>query len=234
MQQSLRFTLLILSAIFFITGCTKEGPEGPAGSIGPQGPPGGNGIPGPQGPSGPGGPAGPAGVPGPQGPAGSANVIYSQWLPTPTVFGVAGWNDSSLSTIGVVSRANFSAPSITQSILDQGLTFVYHTTSLQNPPTGTANAQPLPFNTNIFGTILQVNYRPATGRIIFFVQDISNGAGGFGLLGGHFIRYIVIPGGVSGGRGAEKIAEVKGQVYTESELRSMSYSRICSLLDIPQ
>lgn len=234
-------SLFALAITFLAVSCTKEGPEGPVGASGPQGPAGSNGATGATGATGPGGPAGPAGpagstgATGPQGPTGTANVIYSAWLPTPTVFGVAGWNDTALTTVGTVSRANFAAPAVTQAILDQGVTLVYHTFSTPLPPSGTANAQPLPFNTNVAGTtILQVNHRPAVGRIIFFVQNISNGTGGFGLLGGHYMRYVVIPGGVAGGRGTEKMAEIKGQLYTESELKSMSYSQICSLLSIPK
>jgi hypothetical protein len=44
-------------------------------------------------------------------------------------------------------------------------------------------------------------------------------------------RYIVIPGGIAG-RGTEKAAQIKGQVYTESQLKNMSYSQVCTLLNI--
>ena len=48
------------------------------------------------------------------------------------------------------------------------------------------------------------------------------------------MRYIIIPGGVGGGRMAEKAAQINGQVYTESQLKAMSYAQICSLLRIAQ
>lgn len=53
---------LVLSIVFAVVSCSKEGDAGPAG------------------PAGPGGPAGPAGSQGPKGDTGTANVIYSSWL----------------------------------------------------------------------------------------------------------------------------------------------------------
>lgn len=53
---------LVLSVVFALASCSKDGDPGPAG------------------PAGPGGPAGPAGPQGPKGDTGTANVIYSGWL----------------------------------------------------------------------------------------------------------------------------------------------------------
>ena len=50
-------------------------------------------------------------------------------------------------------------------------------------------------------------------------------------------RYVLIPGAVAGGRGTtgiEKSATIKGNLYTESQLKEMSYSQLCSLLNIAQ
>ena len=238
MRKFSSLSILLLAVSFIIVNCTKEGPEGPVGPIGPQGPAGGTGSTGPAGPTGPTGatgPAGPQGPQGPQGPTGTANVIYSSWLASPTSFGVNGWMDTSITTIGTVSRANFPAPSMTQAILDQGITMVYHTFSTPNPPSGTANVQPLPYVLGIGGgNFVQVNYRPAVSRVIVYLQNVLTGTGGFGFLGGHYFRYVIIPGGVAGGRGvnSEKIVDIGGQTYTESELRAMSYQQVCTLMNI--
>lgn len=218
-MRKLRFVSLITFALSIIfISCTKEGPEGPVGATGPQGPPGNPGAP------------GPAGAAGPAGPAGTANVIYSAWLPAPTVFAPTGWADTTLSTIGLVSRANYTAPSVTQTTLNQGLTMMYHTFAASPAlPTASANTQSLPFSTTATGLILEVNYRPAVGRMIVFVKNLSSTAS-FGLLAGHYFRYIVVPGGVAGGRMMSGPA--KG--LTVQELQSMPYNDVIRLLRIPR
>src|SRR5690349_1368016 len=155
MRKLRSLSLSILSIALIAVSCTKEGPEGPVGATGPQGPPG---TPGAA------GTAGAAGATGATGPIGIANVIYSGWLAAPVGTGAAAWFDTTITTIGAVSRANFLAPSMTQAVLDQGATFVYHTSTATPPATGTANVQPLPFTVNASGTLIEINYRPAVGR----------------------------------------------------------------------
>jgi collagen triple helix repeat protein len=223
-MRKLRLLSLSFLAIAFIAAsCTKEGPEGPVGAQGPQGPPG---TPGANGANGAAGPTGP------QGPPGTANVIYSGWIASPTTFSVAGWFDTSITTIGTVSRANFPAPSLTQAILDQGLTMVYHTFAAPPaPPTGGTNAQALPYNVGIGGgNFVEVNYRPAVGRIIVFLHNVLPGTGGFGFLGGHYFRYIIIPGGVAGGR----MISGPAAGITLSELQQMSYEQVIRRFNIPR
>ena len=223
-MRKLRLLSLSFLAIAFIAAsCTKEGPEGPVGAQGPQGPPG---TPGANGANGAAGPAGP------QGPAGTANVIYSGWIASPTTFSAAGWMDSLITTIGTVSRANFPAPSMTQAVLDQGLTLVYHTFAAPPAlPTGGANAQALPYNVGIGGgNFVEVNYRPAVGRVIVFLHNVLPGTGGFGFLGGHYFRYIIIPGGVSGGRMISGAAAG----YTMNELKELSYEQVLKKFNIPR
>lgn len=223
-MRKLRFLSLSFLAIAFIAAsCTKEGPEGPVGAQGPQGPPG---TPGANGANGAAGPAGP------QGPPGTANVIYSGWIASPTTFSAAGWFDTSITTIGTVSRANFPAPSLSQAVLDQGLTMVYHTFAAPPAaPTGGANAQALPYNVGIGGgNFVEVNYRPAVGRIIVFLHNVLPGTGGFGFLGGHYFRYIIIPGGVAGGRMISGTAAG----YTIDELQHMSYEQVIRTFNIPR
>jgi Collagen triple helix repeat (20 copies) len=222
-MRKLRLLSFSILAILFITvSCTKEGPEGPVGAQGPQGPPG---TPGAN------GAAGSTGATGQQGPPGTANVIYSGWIASPTTFGVAGWFDTSITTLGTVSRANFSAPSMTQAILDQGLTMVYHTfVSGGGSPTGGANAQSLPYNVGIGGgNFVEVNYRPAVGRVFVYLHNVLPGTGGFGFLAGHYFRYIIIPGGVSGGR----MMNGSASGYTIEQLKAMSYDEVIKKFNIP-
>ncbi len=223
-MRKLRLLFLSLLAITFISvSCTKEGPEGPVGAQGAQGPPGSPGAA---------GAAGAAGATGPQGPPGTANVIYSGWMASPTTFGAAGWFDTTITTIGTVSRANFPAPSMSQAILDQGLTLVYHTFAASPAlPAGGANAQALPYNVGIGGgNFVEVNYRPAVGRVIVFLHNVLPGTGGFGFLAGHYFRYIIIPGGVPGGR----IATGPAAGYTVDQLKAMSYDQVLRQFNIPR
>lgn len=223
-------SLLLFTAILF-TACKKgdTGPVGPQGVQGPGGPQGIQGIIGPTGPVGPQGVQGIQGIQGIQGPAGAnAQVIYSGWISTPTTFGATGWFDSSISTIGVVSRANIAAPAITQTILNQGLVVVYHTFSAT--PAGlatTANVQPLPFTTNVGAVLIEANFRPAVGRVIFFIKTFS-GTGSFGLTAGHYVRYVVIPGLVAG-----RFTSGPAAGYSVDQVKSMSYEQVIALFKIP-
>jgi hypothetical protein len=223
MRKLRTHSLFFLAILIIGVGCTKEGPEGPVGATGPQGPAGTTGAPGAN---------GAPGATGPQGPPGTANVIYSGWIASPTTFSAAGWMDTTITTIGTVSRANFAAPSMTQAILDQGLTLVYHTFAAPPAvPTGGANAQALPYNVGIGGgNFVEVNYRPAVGRVIVYLHNVLPGTGGFGFLAGHFFRYIIIPGGVSGGR----MMSGPAAGYTKSELEAMSYEQIIRRFNIPR
>ena len=218
-MRKLRFLSLLLFIALIAVRCTKEGPEGPVGATGPQGPPG---TPGSSGT--PGAP----GAPGQTGPTGIANVIYSTWLAAPSTTGAAGWFDTSITTIGTVSRANFAAPSMTQAVLDQGMTLVYHTSSATPPATGTANVQPLPFTVNSGGTLIEVNYRPAVSRLIVFLKNLSSTAS-LSLVAGNYFRYVIIPGGVAGGR----MTSGQAAGYTMEQLKAMSYEEVIKKFNIP-
>jgi Collagen triple helix repeat (20 copies) len=227
-MRKFRFlSLLALAITFIVTSCTKEGPEGPAGATGAQGPTGATGPVGPAGPvgpTGPAGPTGPVGPAGPAGPAGTANVIYSTWTPysslgTPT--------DSSFSDFGTVRRVIRTAPGVTSSILDQGVLLVYW----RLPSTSIWGQLPYSFP---FGTATYyINVVAVVGKL-FIISYTINPTAPAGLNPSGEIRYVLIPGGVAGGRTSEKAAEINGQVYTESQLRAMPYEQICSLLRIPR
>lgn len=227
MRKFSTLSLLLFAFSFILVNCTKEGPEGPAGATGSQGPAGANGATGPAGPTGPSGPAGPTGPTGPQGPAGTANVIYSAWI------NEGPWGDTTMASIAVpagnAKRMIVTAPSLSQGILDQGVILTYYRWTLSNN-----NPVALP---SIFtnGTPVEVNFRSSLNKIIYFFWIPTNpsAAIGFGSLGaGAQVRYILIPGGVGGGRG--KMVQISGTTYTENELKSMSYAQVCSLLHISQ
>ncbi|HUR66962.1 MAG TPA: hypothetical protein VMZ03_11500 [Chitinophagaceae bacterium] len=232
MRKFRLLSLLALAITLIAISCTKEGPEGPAGAQGAQGPQGGVGPAGPAGaigPTGPAGPVGPVGPAGPAGPAGSANVIYSAWINEPTSWGV----DTFMSSInGNAKRFIVTAPSLSQAVLDQGIVLSYFRSS--NIGNGTIS---LPWTFAIGTTPIQMDSRPALNKIVYFFWMPNNAAVAvpFGAIGAAQFRYVIIPGAVAGGRGiSEKIADINGQTYTETQLKYMSYSQVCSLLRIPQ
>ena len=199
-----------------LINCTKEGPQGPAGVAGPQGPTGANGA---------------AGATGATGAAGTANVIYSAWA------NEGSYADTSMPSVALpaakASRTLITAPSLTTSILDQGIILVYTRNTLSNNlPVA------LPFLFSGGSILFEVGFRAALQKIIVFFYMVNTPgvqtSGSFGA--GTQFRYVLIPGGVAGGRSvnSEKISQIKGQSYTETQLKGMSYTEVCKLLAIAQ
>jgi Collagen triple helix repeat (20 copies) len=224
MRKFRLLSLLFLAITFIAVSCTKEGPEGPAGATGPQGPTGSTGGTGATGPTGPAGPQGPTGPVGPQGPAGTANVIYSAWISDASS---ANWADTSMTLFGtVVRRRNVVAPGITQAILDQGVVLAYG----RGTAIGGGNSPvQLPVNFFFSGAQLQFGHIPALGRIVFYIVNTNTGTSPAGLFWGGDMRYVIIPGGVAGGRSAG----IGGTNYTASDFRNMSYEQICQVFNLP-
>ena len=219
-MRKLRLLSLLLIAITFITvNCTKEGPEGPAGATGPQGP---TGLAGPAGPAGaPGatGPAGTTGATGPQGVPGTANVIYSNWHTIPDT-----WRDSAVN--GANMKVNHeSVTSVTAAVVNNGAVLVYFRI-LAN------DNHPLPF-TNYFISVsssVTWSFIPQTGKIIYTLFAHSNPPPPAPSANpNNQYRWIVIPGGVLGGRSGK----VGNTNYTLDQLKSMSYEQVTSILKIP-
>lgn len=226
MRKFKLLSLLALAITFLAVSCTKEGPEGPAGATGAQGPTGATGGLGPAGPTGPTGPAGPTGPVGPQGPPGTANVIYSAWISDASP---ANWADTAIGLLGtVVRRRNVPAPGITQAILDQGVVLAYARGGVTN-----AQPWPMPITFTFGGAPMVMGFLPSLGRLVVIITVPTTGIAPAVFWGGEF-RYVIIPGGVAGGRSAEKMAEIRGRAYSESELKSMSYQQICRLLNIAE
>lgn len=224
------------------TGAT--GPQGPAGATGPQGPTGptgatgATGATGPQGPAGPqgpvgatgpqgpAGPQGPVGPAGPQGPAGTANVIYSSWFGDATFS--PNWADTVLTFVGTVSRAIKAAPGVTATIINQGLVLSYAKASTIIEP------QLLPWtlsgaNVGFPGNSFQLNFIPQNGKLFYYWNNLTTGnASGFTSSGFEY-RYVIIPGGVAGGR----FTSGPAAGYSVDQIKSMSYSQVSSLFNIP-
>ena len=133
---------------------------------------------------------------------------------------------------GNAKRMLVTAPSLTQAVLDQGVVIAYYRWSISGN-----NPVPMPSTFVNASTIVEIGYRPSLNKVTyyFWIPASSTTPVGFGALGaGAQVRYIIIPGGVGGGRSAEKSFDIKGTVYTESELKAMPYQQICQLLNIPQ
>jgi hypothetical protein len=233
MRKFKLLSLLLLAITFIVVNCTKEGPEGPEGPVGatgPQGPAGATGTTGATGPTGPTGatgPIGPAGPVGPQGPAGgNANVIYSDW----TNFVVTNWS-APLSFFGVMQRSyTITTATITNSIYDQGLVFVY--IRFAGDPPNTAHLLPYIYNYTL-PSGQQIRADIHIGGFDMIYNNISNVGTDPGTLGtGNAYRYVIIPGGVGGGRMASGQQNYFG--YTTDQLKAMSYREICIALGIPE
>lgn len=207
MRKFRLYSLILLAITFIIVSCSKEGPQGPAGATGATG------ATGPQGPT------------GSQGPAGTANVIYSAWY-TGTWLDVGLPGPDNGYSIYTFSK---TAPGVTQAIMDNGIVLGFMRGSATSGVLTGAQVVSLPYHDVVdddhFKIILST-----PGSIVHSYQ--SNNPWTLADLNSfnHSFRYVVIPGGVSGGR----LAGVSGANYTADQLRAMSYSEICSLYDIPK
>jgi hypothetical protein len=224
-MRKFRLLSLLLLAIAFITiNCTKEGPEGPAGSTGAQGPTGLPGGTGPAGPGGPSGPAGPTGPTGPQGPAGTANVIYSAW------FTLTGWHDSTMTDVGLCKVDYKDAPGVTAAIISNGVVLSYLA-----PSAASTFAYSMPFTFSGVNPNILFSFRPSVGRMVFHNTAINSAAGGIVANASYVYRYIIIPGGVLGGKSANGTTTgtgVGGTGYTVEQIKAMSYLQVCRLFNI--
>ncbi len=202
------------------------GTNGATGATGPQGSTGATGATGPQGPTGATGatgPQGPIGATGPQGPVGSANVIYSSWF----TITLANWADTTMLLTGTVTRGIRNTTSLTQTIIDNGVILNY----LRQTGNNTSGPNLLPFNCVACGTLgnpLVIAALPQPGKIIFY-NAFFNGTPGI-TLDNTELRYILIPGGVVGGR----FTSGPAAGYTVAQVKAMSYAQVSSIFKIPQ
>jgi hypothetical protein len=211
-MRKLRFLFLsLLASSLMMVSCTKEGPEGPVGATGPQGPPGSTGA---------------AGQQGPPGPPGSANVIYSSWVATETADWVLGY--VAPNNYNVERVYNRTTAGVTQSILDQGVVLCFGKNFTIGASTILANVQQLPyresFNGQSYSFVLDV------GKVAFtYDPDGTAPVRPVSQLAGISYRYVLIPGGVSGGRMMGGVANG----ISVDELKKMSYEDILVKFNIP-
>lgn len=169
------------------------------------------------GPQGPQGPQGTQGETGSKGEAGSANVKYSAWF-TPssyvrtTVYGLSNFTYAAAAT------------EVTQDIIDQGTVLVYGKLNGYNDniwPTNSVGQLPITLSYIITETSVDtwdaiLSPAKITIRMVNSTNTYTT------LNHAHQFRYIVIPGG----------SAISGRV--SRDYQSMSYSEVCSLLQIPE
>lgn len=204
-----------LAILFIFESCTKEGPEGPVGAQGPQGPPG---------TAGAAGAAGSTGATGPTGPIGVANVIYSAWISDALS---ANWADTTITLLGGCRRRNLPAPGLADTILNRGIIIVYARGSVSGN-----NPVPLAYDFFFSPNAISMGFIPANSRIILYLANVTTGASlaGTGVYWGGDFRYVLIPGGVAGGRVSSGVAAG----YSVSELQTMPYEKLLSKFNIPR
>lgn len=165
---------MMLIMAFFVSSC--EGPEGPAGSQGDQGI---AGVPGPAGAT------GATGQTGPSGPAGTTNVIYSPWI----------------TNVWTKQENNFivhiiDAPPITQLVLDEAAILVYFK---ESPTSNFIKILPNTYYTNAV-PVFTIDFTAELGNLTVF-HGVSKNPEGLGVetfSPNSLIRYMIIPGAVSG------------------------------------
>ncbi|MCP9752543.1 collagen-like protein [Ferruginibacter sp. HRS2-29] len=205
------------------------GATGATGPAGPAGNPGTPGTPGAPGPTGPTGPAGSAGTP--------AQVIYSPWITSP-------YSSRDTTVDGTCLRMrHLDAPSLTASILNQGVMLVYFRVGSIGPymlpyvsdAGGATNSVNAIFNLNkifiyrhTYNTCRFTSASPASfpGQpvMINLPQSIE-------------YRYVFIPGLISGGRNAVAPANTMGNVVlpgrnTAINFGTASYQEVCRYIGI--
>jgi hypothetical protein len=217
-------SILLLAFVFIVASCTKEGPEGPAGATGPQGPTGLGGATGPAGPAGPTGPAGTTGPTGPQGPAGTANVIYSAWF---TAEQNGGWADTTINLVALQKKFNKPAPGATLAMLNNGVVLSYMKLFPDGAGGTTTSVRQLPYsNPGTSSEFFPLHY---VGSITYALVSTANPGVATSTPGaGVEFRYVLIPGGVAGGR----TSGVGGTNYTADQVRAMSYAEVCRIFRI--
>jgi hypothetical protein len=207
-------SLMVIVANFLMIGCSKQGPVGPAG------------------PTGNNGATGATGATGPQGPAGTANVIFSGWF-TPAQNG--NWVDTTINGVAQQKKFRKAAPEVTLSIMNTGVVLSYVKLNPDGTGGTTTTIRQLPYaDVGQAREFIQLTYN---SNITYAVTSTANPGVAIpaGITTTLEFRYVIIPGSVAGGRlinNGEKTAEVNGKLYTESQLKAMSYAEVCSLLKI--
>lgn len=194
--------LCIIAAL--LVSCSAE--DGADGAIGASGPQGQEGASGSSGADGTDGMDGADGQQGDQGETGTANVIYSEWIPS-------GFDDPITDDF---DQFELDVPQLNETIQDSGVILVY-------ARRGTL-IYPIPVT--FFGTLDEnYNWRLLTTNDDFIAVRVNSTDGS--VIGSPFLndeyRYVLIPGGepASGGRS-----------YTTADYEAMSYEEVAELFNI--
>lgn len=159
------------------------------------------------------------------GAAGTANVIYSDWF---FFEEQSNWKDTAAEGT-VRGRAIKYAAQVTQDVIDKGIILTYSSAQI-NSGFNAVDAKPLPWRRGIHPTYVEYSFAIASGKIIFYRLSVLNGTASTGSwvpdLG---FRYVIIPGGIQGGR----IASGPAVGYTKEQLQAMPYEEVAKLLRIP-
>ena len=200
MKWATSFMIILLLGVL-IMGCSKEGDIGPQGQQGEQGIQGEPGVAGQDGTN---------GIDGEDGEPGTANVIYSDWIPS----GFPGTiNDN-------FEQWEMYAPELTQEIHDSGVILLYArigTLIYSIPATF--------FSSNEYWEFRLLD---TTDTLIAIrVNSIDGGNLGDLYLDGDF-RYVIIPGGIPSSTSSQITSKSKALDYSK-----MSYKEIVERFNIP-
>ena len=207
------FSLLLLMIGFIASNCTKEGPEGPVGATGPQGPSGSNGTGGTQGPQ------------GPSGPAGTANVVYSAWYTTVT----GDYTTTGVEPYAATLLFDKAATGVTQTVIDNGVVLCYMKdfTSGTLLTTRSTDVVQLPYVSDLVNVEFYDFTLNAPGNIRFLYKALTP-LSALQVTGTSY-RYVIIPGGVLGGKPVNGYAKSSDA----AALKNLSYADVCRKFNIP-
>jgi hypothetical protein len=158
------------------------------------------GDPGPAGPQGPAGPAGPTGANGATGATGATGTANVIY---------SNWINVNMTNTTAFWEGTITAPGVTQTIIDRGVVNVY----LRNE------------NNLVF----QLNYSAPGANYIHYFLTVGLITIRSSFNASYPYRYVIIPGGVSGGRFTS--GALAG--YSLSQVQALSYDELCALLSIP-
>ncbi|GGG16193.1 hypothetical protein GCM10011344_15950 [Dokdonia pacifica] len=198
MKNAMQISKQLLTAILLISLVISCSPED--GEIGPQGPQGEQGVPGPAGED------GQDGEQGEQGETGTANVIYSEWIPS----------DFASPITDDFDQFELDVPQLNEVLQDSGVILVYARRSTL--------IYPIPIT--FFGSLDEnYNWRLLTTNDDIIAVRVNSTDGG--VIGEPFLndeyRYVLIPGGQE----AEG-----GRTMSAQDYQNMSYEEIAHLFNI--
>ena len=156
------------------------------------------------------GDTGPAGATGPAGPIGPVGTANIIYSP---------WANLTFTGSGTAWSAQITAPGVTQEIMDKGVVKTY-----------------FKFGTSVY----EGNYTNIpTGAAIYYYLSVGSINLKATFAANYPWRYVIIPGGVAGGRlagaaDADMFVLQDGTSIRKAELDKMSYEDVCSRFNIPK